>query len=134
VDDAALPTLRDDHGRLKWRVADALLGYCGAERRAFRSLCKAYLKLRGHVQRMRRELYPVLYRAMPAGVLALVGESMLHWLEANRRGPAPTPAGLVRRRRALATRPPARLDLSRIPTLHHVVEGPPAAAAGRWAQ
>jgi len=130
LDEQVLGPLQDDHGRLKWRVADALLGYCGAEAKAYRLLCKAHRQLHGHVLRLRQELYPLVYKSIPEGVQSLIADAILHWLETNRRHvvaaavPAQTEQPITLPRATPPIAPPPRLDLSRIPTLHQVVAVP----------
>ena len=123
LDDYVLRALRDDHGELKARVAEALLAYCGAERRAFCSLCKAYVRLRRHVWLLHRQLDPLLQRAVSPGQQALIGEDLMRWLETNRREPVvlsvARPAG-----RTPARKLPPTVDLSRIPTLFHEIPPP----------
>lgn len=117
----ALQALRDEQGRLKWRVADALLAYCASEERAYRSLCKTHRQLRSHAKRLDDELLGRLEGVLSANAQRLVGETMLQALQSNRR-PSPAWQTLpVYRRRASRQGLPVGFDPARLPVLRQVV-------------
>ena len=119
--DRALQSLRDEHGRLKWRVADALLAYCASEEHAYRSLCKTRRQLRSHGKRLDDDLFARLHGVLSANAECNIAETMLHALQSNRR-PSPALQTLpTYRRRPLRQGLPVGFDPARLPVLRQVV-------------
>lgn len=120
----ALQSLRDEHGRLKWRVADALLAYCASEERAYRSLCKTHRQLRSHGKRLDDDLLAQLHDVLSASAQRLLGETMLDGLQSNRR-PSPALQTLPTYRQRSSRRVlPVGFDPARLPVLRQVVLPP----------